>query len=95
MQFGFNPFGEQFDTYNVSIDIEVDGNSQRQSIGAPKMFIIQQFLALVQQAANTKQCVYIKMSHDVEVRNEWTGKTKVMQSTLEFKNAAYLKWKGE
>lgn len=86
----FFDFSEQLDMYNVEIDIEIDGQLQKQTIGAPKMFIVQQFLSLVQQAINTNQRIYVKMTNYIPVYSEKTGETKNMPSALEFKNNAYL-----
>lgn len=86
----FLDFSEQLEMYEVEIDIEVDGQLQQQMITAPKMIIVQQFLSLIQQAINTNQKVYVKMVHNIPVYNDWFGTERIMPSTLEFKNNAYL-----
>lgn len=86
----FFDFSEQLEIFDVEIDIEVDGQPQQQMITAPKMIIVQQFLSLIQQAINTNQKVCVKMVHNIPVYNDWFGTERIMPSTLEFKNNAYL-----
>lgn len=86
----FFDFAEQFDMYNVVIEIQVDGQTQVQNIGAPKIVIIQQFLDLIQQAINSNQRVMIRMTNYVSVYSDKTGEERNMPSTLEFKNNPYL-----
>lgn len=86
----FIDFSEQLEMYNVNIDVEVDGQTQHQTLGAPKMMIEQQFLSLVQQAINTNQRIYIKMMTYIPVYSEKTKQMRNLPSTLEFKNNAYL-----
>lgn len=86
----FIDFSEQLEMYDVEIDIEVDGQLQHQTISAPKMIIIQQFLSLIQQAINTNQSVCTKMTTYVPVYSERAKEERNLPSTLEFKNNAYL-----
>lgn len=86
----FFDFSEQFDMHNVVIEIQVDGQTQVQNIGAPKMVIIQQFLSLIQQAINSNQRVMIRMTNYIPVYSDKTGEERNMPSTLEFKNNPYL-----
>lgn len=86
----FFDFSEQAEIYEVSIYIEVDGQPQRQAFTAPKMFIIQQFLSLIQQAINTNQRVCIEMRAYIKVYSEKLNKMQSLPSILTFKNNAYL-----
>lgn len=86
----FFDFSEQLEVYEVEIDIEVDGQLQNQTISAPKMIIIQQFLSLIQQAINTNQRVYVKMTTYIPVYSEKARKERSLPSTIEFKNNQYL-----
>lgn len=86
----FFDFSEQLEMCDVEIDIEIDGQLQHQTISAPKMIIIQQFLSLIQQAINTNQRVYVRMTTYVPVYSEKSGKERNLPSTLEFKNNPYL-----
>ena len=76
--------------YDCLIEVEVTGQIQKQMIQAPRMVIQQQFLQLVQQAANDSRSVRIKISGQVECCNEWTGEVKMRDSSIEFMNKRYV-----
>lgn len=91
--FGFNVedvLNEQFEIFDCVIEVEVVGQVQVQQIQAPRMIIQQQFLQLVQQAANDSRSVRIKLSRQVECVNEWNGETKMREASIEFMNKRYV-----
>ena len=85
----FINFNEQFEIKSCAFEIENNGFAQQQTMQAPKMVIIQQFLALIQQAINTNEPVRIKMSTMVPVYSDKSG-YRNMESYIEFKNNSYL-----
>lgn len=91
--FGFSVedvLNEQFEIFNCVIEIEVVGQVQVQQVQAPRMVIQQQFMQLVQQAANDSRSVRVKLSRQVECVNEWTGETKMREAGIEFMNKRYV-----
>ena len=73
--FGFNVnfggMGEQFETFDCMIDIEENGNKQRQRMQAPRIMIQQQFMSLVQQAAQANHPVRVRLSRMSQVYDEF------------------------
>lgn len=54
----YEDFQQQLETHCCEIEIEADGQFQRQTIEAPRMFLQHQFLPLVQQAAQSCQAAH-------------------------------------
>lgn len=73
--FGFNVnFGgmnEHFEVFDCIIDIEENGNNQRQRMQAPRIMIRQQFMGLVQQAAQANYPVKVRLSRMSQVYDEF------------------------
>lgn len=82
-------FQEQFETYACQLEIEVDGHIQRQTIEAPRMFIEQQFLSLVGQAASSAQPVRIRLSRTEQIWSQYDQRHLPQEYDLEFTNNAY------
>lgn len=89
MIFDFNDVGV-FDIFNVAFEIEFQGNTTIQTMGAPQMIVQNQFVNLVEQAANTKFPCRVKMTTTVQVYNEFEHCLKDIEHFMEFKNNAYL-----
>ena len=85
----FVNFNGQLEIKSCAFEIENNGFAQQQTMQAPKMIIVQQFLALIQQAINTNERVRIKMSTMVPVYSDKSG-YRDMESSIEFKNNLYL-----
>lgn len=85
-----NPFGNQLEMFGCTIEIEVDGNIQHQTMQAPQMILTNQFINLVQQALNTNQKVRVKMSRTAASYGEWDKQWHNVEHYIEFKNNPYL-----
>lgn len=85
-----NPFGSPLEMFGCTIEIEVDGNTQRQTMQAPQMILTNQFVNLVQQAINTNQKVRVKMSRTAASYGEWDKQWHNIEHYIEFKNNPYL-----
>ena len=96
--FGFNVnfggMGEQFETFDCMIDIEENGNKQRQRMQAPRIMIQQQFTSLVQQAAQANHPVKVRLSRMSQVYDEFgalayeNGKPLERELYISFSNSA-------
>lgn len=90
MIFDFNNVGV-FDIFNVTFEIEFQGNTTTQTMGAPQMIVQNQFVNLVEQAANATPPCRVKMRRTVDVFDEFGNKcNKSIEHFVEFKNNAYL-----
>lgn len=88
--FGFN-VEEVLNPFEVNFEIEQAGQPvQTQVTQAPQMFIQQQFLDFVQQAARANFSVRIKMYRNGDVYNDIKDTYKTMEYSIEFKNKAWL-----
>lgn len=91
MIFNFeSTFGAPLEMFTCIIEIEVDGNVQRQNMQAPQMILTNQFMNMLQQAINTNQKVRIKMSRTATSYGEWDNKQHDIEHFIEFKNNPYL-----
>lgn len=90
MIFDFNNVGV-FDIFNVTFEIELQGNITTQTMGAPQMIVQNQFVNLVEQAANTASPCRVKMRRMVDVFDEFGRNcNKSIEHFVGFKNNAYL-----
>lgn len=80
----------QFDIFECTIEIWVDGRIYSNTVQAPRALIVQDFLQLVQQVINDSKSVGVKLSIMVECFNEWTGETKMREASIEFMNRPYV-----
>lgn len=85
-----------FDNFNIvdivcaSFEIESNGSITMHNMEAPQIVIQNQFINLVQQAANLSQPCRIKLSRIVSIQDTINHTTKNIEHFLEFKNNAYL-----
>lgn len=91
----FENFRGQIEIFECTFDIEIDGTTKKNRIQAPRIAIEQQFLSLVQQAANSSQAIKIKMSRIVPVYDNFDKKWINRENSVTFANNAYIKIKGE
>lgn len=88
--FGFHMnFGEQFETFDCVIEVNVNGEVQRSGMSAPRIIIEQQFMSLVQQAAQANAPVIVTLSRNVPVYNEFDGNWIERESSITFSNSYY------
>ena len=86
----FVNFGEPLEMFLCNIEVEIDGNINRQTISAPQMILTTQFINIVQQSLNTSQRVRVKMSRMVHQYGEWDRQWHDIEHYIEFKNNPYL-----
>lgn len=84
-----NHFQEQFEQYSCRIEIEMDGCVQQQAMEAPRVFLEQQFLSLVQQAASVARPVRVKMIRTERIWSQYDQRYIPQEYALEFTNNAY------
>lgn len=85
-------FANQLTMYECSFDVEVDGERQIQQMTAPRIMIEQQFMQLMQNAAQDRRPVRIVLSRDVDCVDKWTGEEFVRECSIEFKNKSYVNY---
>lgn len=85
----FSGFGGQMEVFACTFEIEVDKKIQRQTMEAPRIMIEQQFVSLVEQAANSTKPVKVKMSRKVPVWNQFENRWNDIEHCAIFANYAY------
>ena len=85
----FGRMNEQMEVFDCIFEIEQNGNVQRQRMEAPRIMLEQQFIQLVQQAANNTSPIRIKMCRNVPVWNQFENKWKSIENSVTFANIAY------
>ncbi len=91
----FENIREQMEVFECTFDVEVDGVTNRSRIQAPRVALEQQFMSLVQQAANSAKPVKVKMSRVVPIYDNFDNKWINRENSVTFANNAYIKIKGE
>lgn len=81
-------FGESFDFYDCAFKIELVDGIQQNNIQAPRIMIEQQFMSLVQQAAQSSLPVKIILSRIVPVYDEFNGEWIEREVSISFSNSA-------
>ena len=85
----YRVFQEQLELYYCMFEIEANNNKQQQSIQAPRIMIEQQFVSLVEQAANSNSPVRIRMSRKVPIYDDMTGESTEQEIDVVFTNIAW------
>ena len=86
----FSAFTNQLEMFDCTFDIYIGEAKQTQSVRAPRIMIQQQFMQLVQDAANDNRPIKVVMRRDVECCSDYSDKVVVRENSIEFKNNAYL-----
>lgn len=86
----FNIFGD-FEIYNVDFEIYLEDKLiQKQSAEAPKEMLMATFLQTVQQIAQDKRAMQIKMKMPVVIYDNFENKQKTLNNEILFKNNAMI-----
>ena len=91
--FGFNiNFGgmdERFEAFDCIIEVEVDGNKQRQRMQAPRIMIEQQFLGVCQEIAQINTPAKARLSRIAQCSSDWFDEIVEREVEIVFENNAY------
>lgn len=91
----FNHFQMFDDLYAVIFEITEGDNVRKQQMQAPRIIIEQQFLQLMQQAANVQIPVKIKLSRTEQVFDSFDQKFVDRENSITFMNNTYIQLKGQ
>lgn len=80
---------EKMEIFDCVFTIESNGNIQKQKMRAPRFIIEQQFLQLVQQAAQSNSPTKIKLSRDYRVHDLFNDKMIDRENFIVFTNNAH------
>jgi hypothetical protein len=85
---------QQLEVYNCKFEIVNGDNKQVKNMQAPRLFIEQQFLTLVQQAARVNSPVKIKLSRPDVIYDNFEQKFIEHENSITFMNNAYVSKEG-
>jgi hypothetical protein len=91
----FRHIKEQFETFDCLLEVEMNGNIQRQKIEAPRMVIEQQFESLVKRAVNNSAPIRIRLSRNIPIYSQLENKWIQRENEIVFTNIAWTNQKGE
>lgn len=91
----FNHFQMFDDLYDVIFEITEGDNVRKQQMQAPRIIIEQQFLQLMQQAANVQIPVKIKLSRTEQIYDNFDQKFIEQENSITFMNNTYIQLKGQ
>jgi hypothetical protein len=83
------------DLYDVIFEITEGDNVRKQQMQAPRIIIEQQFLQLMQQAANVQIPVKIKLSRAEQIYDNFDQKFIEQENSITFMNNVYTAQRGE
>ena len=81
---------QPFELFDVTFEITEGNNIRNQRMQAPRMLIEQQFLQLIQQAANLQTPIKVKMSRIEQIYDNFDQKMVDREISVSFMNNAYL-----
>lgn len=91
----FNHFQMFDDLYDVIFEITEGDNVRKQQMQAPRIIIEQQFLQLMQQAANVQIPVKIKLNRTEQIYDNFDQKFIEQENSITFMNNTYIQLKGQ
>ena len=91
----FNHFQMFDDLYDVIFEITEGDNVRKQQMQAPRIIIEQQFLQLMQQAANVQIPIKIKLSRTEQIYDNFDQKFIEQENNITFMNNTYIQLKGQ
>lgn len=92
----FTHLHQHMEIYTCTLEVEQNGNVQRQTIEAPRIMLEQQFINLMQQASKVNNPIKIKMSRKVPTYNNYADEWVDLEHYILFENDAYIhQTKGE
>lgn len=83
------------DLYDVIFEITEGNNIRKQQMQAPRIIIEQQFLQLMQQAANVQVPVKIKLKRTEQIYDSFDQKFVDRENSITFMNNTYIQLKGQ
>ena len=83
--------GEMFEVFDCILEIENGNRKQRSQMQAPRIMIQQEFMSLIQQAANVITPVRITMSRKVPIWSQIDNKWINQEHNIIFANNAWVK----
>ena len=83
------------DLYDVIFEITEGDSVRKQQMQAPQIIIEQQFLQLMQQAANVQIPVKIKLSRTEQIYDNFDQKFIEQENSITFMNNVYTAQRGE
>lgn len=88
----FNFFGD-FEIYNVDFEIYIEDKLvQKQSSKAPKEMLMATFIQTVQQIAQDKRAMHLKMIRPEIIWDDIENKQKILNNEVCFSNNAMIAW---
>lgn len=86
---------DRFETFEVSIETTVGERTVKHRMEAPRIMIEQQFLGLMQDAANHPEPVRIHMTRSIPRFDRFQQKWVNSENSVTFINNAYISLHGE
>lgn len=86
---------DHFETFKVNIEITVGDRVSHRQMEAPRVMIEQQFLGLMQDAANHPEPVRIHMTRSIPRFDRFQQKWVNSENSVTFINNAYISLHGE
>lgn len=86
---------DHFEIFEVNIEITVGDRVSHRRMEAPRVMIEQQFLGLMQDAANHPEPVRIHMTRRVPLFNPLEQKWEDHEHSITYANNAYISHNGE
>lgn len=86
---------EQFELFDVEIEITTLRGARVSQISAPRMILEQQFLSLVQEAASIPEPAKVKMKRMIHIYSQFDNCWYDRECSIEFTNYAYTRSHGE
>lgn len=90
--FGFNinfgGMGDKLEVFDCMIDVEINGNKQRQRMQAPRIMIEQQFSGICQEIARMNAPATAKLSRIAKCYSEWNDNVVEREVYILFENNA-------
>jgi len=81
---------EKMEVFICTFEIDANNVVQRQVMQAPRLMIEQEFLALMQSAANSDKPIRVKLSREVPIYDEFEKQWIKREHSIEFANNAYI-----
>ena len=89
MRIGFN----MFETYEVTFEIYIEDKMvNKQTMQAPKEILMANFIQTVNQIAQDRRPMKIRMSRPEVIWDEFENKQKVLENEVVFGNNAMIAW---
>lgn len=78
------------EVYSVVIEIEISGTLQRKTMNAPRVFIEQEFLSLIQFAQRNNAPVKLRMYRTEKLWSQFDQKMISCENEIVIKNTSYM-----